>query len=217
MNAQPLSTPAARFRQFARAVSALLVERMRGAGEPLALFLVWEFLDRLARRVEILSARLAAGEIVFPVPRDPPDNVDAPDAPDPADWPREKLPCRKGWLVQEFSDFGRFGDQLVQILLEPEMQALLANAPQLKPSFRRLARMLGVECPPVTATVRSPIGSPGWPTLDELRALTGPDPADDPPRAKPAYPESWYTDRRWNGWTIAELLEWVHGEIARTA
>lgn len=117
--------------------------------ETIALFMVWECVSQLQQRIEQISARFARGEILVPWPRD---GGDIPvDGPEPADWAGDPFPRQMGWLVRQSPEFAGYGQELLRLLEDPEMLALLKAAPQLKPSFRRLLRLLDVTCPPALA------------------------------------------------------------------
>ena len=144
------------------------------------------FVDKALRRirrfgnhVNRILAALQAGTYRAPKPRgarkspDPstatPTEAPAETAPAP---PPERLPRRRGWLVQAMA--GRYhGGQFEHLLTDPELIAAIQAAPALARSLRGLCHMLGI---PVPELIRLP---------ERPRKPRAPKPPK-PPREKPA-------------------------------
>ena len=112
--------------------------------------LLWSYLKRLARRFDSLALRRRA-----PVPR-----PRSPRAVSTQPPPARRLPQGFAWLRLFGPEMGALGSQLRHLLAEPEMTALLEEAPQAGRLLRPLCRMLGIgpgpDVPPalVPPTVR---------------------------------------------------------------
>ena len=111
----------------------------------------------IIRRVQTLPHRLRAiieslrdGTYRPPAPRGPRGPNGKPRPPTLA-WP-QRMPNHHAWLVRMSRPFFAHGSYLEQFLRDPEMQALIQAAPQLRRLFRPICRMLGVtvlkELPP---------------------------------------------------------------------
>ncbi len=138
-------TPAARFARLIAALCEAVAARASGPARPgLAgplVILIWTRLRRMARRVERIAARLAAGPL--PPPRRrlaTPRRTAAP--------PYQRLPRGRAWLVR-LAPAAAFGAGQLQALLDdPAVQTLTEAAPQIGRTLRPLCRMLGVSLPP---------------------------------------------------------------------
>jgi hypothetical protein len=117
--------------------------------------LMWRRLRQLNARFLSVLARFRAGTL--PKPATPPPPGDARRGPPPADPPSgsqpshgprpHDLPRRIGWAFRKIS-WARFRrDELQDLLDDPEMAILVADAPQLGRTLRPLCRMLGVTPP----------------------------------------------------------------------
>ncbi len=113
------------------------------------LLILWNRLSRLVARFAAIAARQRAGTLRKPSgkPRRPRTTPATPP-------PRDKLPRERGWLVRRAIESVPYGNYLQLLLEEPEMQALIEQAPQLRRILRPLWRMLRLEPPP--AILRSP-------------------------------------------------------------
>ena len=103
----------------------------------------------IIRRVQTLPHRLRAiiealrdGTYRPPAPRGPRGPNSKPRPPTLA-WP-QRMPNHHAWLVRMSRPFFAHGSYLEQFLRDPEMQALIQAAPQLRRLFRPICRMLGV-------------------------------------------------------------------------
>lgn len=170
--------------------------------EMIALFRVWELVSRLQKRIERISARIAQGDYLGPWPRA--GGFARNHGHGAPYWTREPFPRHAGWLVRRSPDFAQHGEALLRMLAEPEMLALLKAAPELKPGFRRLLRLLGATCPPAVARPAQPPikampASPtdqAVPTFEDLVEIS---------RGLLGLPETWAEEDCVN-WTP---LEWV--------
>ena len=162
---------------FAGIIAGLCRAIAVGAGRnPLAaplMLLLWPRLNRLARRVTRLAARVAAGTAA---PRRP--AAPRPPAARPRP-PYRRLPRRFAWLVRLVPEAASAGSQLSYLLATEEMAALLAAAPQAGRLLRPLCRTLGVRPPPALAP--KPRAAPP-PAAPRRAAAPRPSPA---PRAAP--------------------------------
>ncbi len=122
--------------------------RERTTFAPLLLIL-WNRLSRLLARFAAVAARHQAGTLRKPSgkPRRPRTTPATPP-------PRDKLPRERGWLLKRAIESVPYGNYLQLLLEEPEMQALIEQAPQLRRVLCPLWRMLRLEPPP--AILRSP-------------------------------------------------------------
>ncbi|HEX3348408.1 MAG TPA: hypothetical protein VHS58_09960 [Acetobacteraceae bacterium] len=143
-----------RFAWIMRALRDAVAARHRFIPQAL-LFLIHARLGGIAQRFAATAAKVQAGTLRPPRPRATPRKPSARQ-------PYERLPRRFGWLVALVpGDAVGFGLNLVQLLGEPEMQALLKAAPQLSRILRPLCRMLAAQpspdlLPPPPPRVRKP-------------------------------------------------------------
>jgi hypothetical protein len=147
---------------------------------PPLMLLIDRRLSRMARIFAATAARFQAGTLRPPRPRAPRPEP-APQAPPRP--PYERLPGGFGWLNTQVPGYAPYvGDMALRLLAEPEMQALLAAAPQLGRILRPLCRMSGVRpapglIPPPPARPRRPRAArPAKP----VRATAAPDSAPPP-------------------------------------
>ncbi|HEX3347032.1 MAG TPA: hypothetical protein VHS58_02890 [Acetobacteraceae bacterium] len=138
--------PAGRFAWIMRALREAVAARHRFIPQPL-LFLIHARLGGIAQRFASIAAKVQAGTLrpprVRPALRQP-----SPRQPSPRK-PYERLPRRFAWLSPLVpGDAVGLGLNLVQLLGEPGMQALLKAAPQLTRILRPLCRMLAAEPTP---------------------------------------------------------------------
>src|SRR5689334_22628328 len=126
----PPSPPAGLSERFALIIAGLrgvVVAHMAKdrSAVPL-LFLVWTRLGRLVSRFEKLVVAVRAGRL--PAPRAPRlrDALSGP----PGLPPPVRLPSGFGWLIRLVPGSAVAGDQVVHLLADPEMAALLAEVPQ---------------------------------------------------------------------------------------
>ena len=133
------------------------------------LLILWNRLSRVIARFAAIAARQQAGTLRKPQqPRRPRGTPATPP-------PRDPLPHRRGWLRLWAPESIAYGEYLRRLLEEPEMQALIEQAPQLRRILRPLCRMLGVT---------PPILQPPAPQRPARPKPTRPRPA----RPKPARP-----------------------------
>ena len=103
---------------------------------------LWIYIGRTARRFAALHARFVAGKLTAPRPRAsrPAAERAAPTASEAPTTPRRPRVPSGPVLVQFYA--GYLSDWLLDLLADPEMQALLAASPQagrlLRPLWRRL-------------------------------------------------------------------------------
>ena len=128
------------------------------------IILIWRRLRRMASRFAALNARVRAGTL-----RAPRHRTTAPRKPRPPDRLPDRLPQHFAWLIRLVPEAAACGGQLQALLSDPEMQTLLAAAPQAGRILRPLCRMLAVQPPP---------------------ALLPPPPARPAPQAAPPTPKS---------------------------
>ena len=171
-------TPAERFACLIAALCEAVAARIDrparpGLAGPLIL-LIWTRLKRMAGRITRLAARVAAGPL--PPPRRRPARPCRTVSPQ-----CHRLPRRFAWLVRVVPAAAFGAGQLQALLAEPEMQTLIATAPQIGRTLRPLCRMLGVRLPPILQKPRP------LPTMPR-RAEAGRRPAAEPPRAQPPRP-----------------------------
>ena len=151
-------SPASRLQRLVTGLCTLLADHLPHQDDPLPGFLVWQWLQRLIRRLETLGSRLAAGPALPPLPH-------GAALPELSAWPAPRAPQSRGWLLDISAEFITHADQLRLLLDDPQIQALLEDAPDLKPSLHRLQRLLDVAgpTPPATrapATCRPATGHP---------------------------------------------------------
>jgi hypothetical protein len=120
--------------------------------------------------------------------------------------PKNPLPTQFGWLLPLLPGAGGFSQQLDRLLREPEVQALIAQAPEpMGRLLRPLCRMLAVVPPPILARPRRP-GTPR-PTSPSPPAGKGRGEGSRPAPEKPATPRHPFLKRKpsanWPGRKIA--------------
>jgi hypothetical protein len=136
--------PAGRFAWFIDRLRQSVAERGRFIPAAL-LMLIWNRLGNMARRFVAVAARVRAGTLRPPRPRPPRPAADETGGkPRP---PYERLPRRHAWLCTFVPEAGAWGAVLQQLLGEPQMRALLAEAPQLYRILRPLCWMLALDEP----------------------------------------------------------------------
>jgi hypothetical protein len=133
--------PATRLRRFIAGLCDLLGRQLPRQADPLPGFLVWQWLRRLAHRLDTLAARPPAPpRFACPAPV-------AGCRPGHASLPATAAPRRRGWLLELSPDFAGQGEALRQMLADRQIQALLQAAPRLQPALARLLRLLGTDFP----------------------------------------------------------------------
>lgn len=143
-----MNAPTSFLERLSRLVSGLsgaLAAVMARGDNPIPLFVVWRFLDRLNRRVERLVERLARGESVRPRWALTPD-LFCLDRPPPLA-PPAALPRTGHWLERQGIETEDFLQQLRELFADPAFLAFLTAAPQLWPGLHHLSRLLGAEWP----------------------------------------------------------------------
>lgn len=95
-----------------------------------------------------------------------------------------KLPRGFGWLIRLAPGVQIYGAGLADLLEDPDLPALLANAPQARQSLRAMCIMLGATVPEFLRPARS--AKPG----ETAAAAAPPDAAQAPPGAWPAGAEA---------------------------
>jgi len=138
------------------------------------IILIWQRLRRIAARFASLNARVRAGTL-----RAPRHRTAAPRKPRS----RNRLPENFAWLVRLVPEAANYGGQLQQLLSDPEMQALLAAAPEAGRILRPLCRMLAAQptpalLPPPPARRAPPVARP---TKPKAPRRAPPDLPPDPP------------------------------------
>lgn len=122
--------------------------------------ILWSRLGRLQARVAAIVARQQAGTLRKPAKasqrRTPPSSrPPSPRPPSPRlPPPCDVLPRRRGWLIRRVQECVAHGNHLQLLLEDPDTRALLEAAPQLRPLFRPLWRMLRFD--PLPEALRSP-------------------------------------------------------------
>ena len=148
MSATPCSALSARLPGIIDLLYRATAARLERPGKPgLAgpmILLICGYLGRLRARCLRLAARIEAGRATPNCPTRPRARPARPRPPQP-------LPRARGWLVRLVPEAASGGSHLRYLLAEPEMQALLAAAPQAGRLLRPLCRMLGVDPPPAIA------------------------------------------------------------------
>ena len=178
--------PAAHFARLiamlCEAVGARIESPARpGLAGPL-IILIWTRLRRLAGRVTRLAARVEAGTLTPPRNRTAAARTPLPRTP-----PRMKLPRGFAWLVRLVPASSCGAGQVQALLADPEMEALIAAAPQIGRSLRPLCHMLGVRPPPILR--RPPPASPTPPRPAEAGRPAPAEPSRaEPSRAEPPRP-----------------------------
>ena len=152
---------------------------------------LWIYIGRTARRFAALHARFVAGKLTAPRPRAsrPAAERAAPTAPTASEAPRRPRVPSGPVLVQFYA--GYLSDWLLDLLADPEMQALLAASPQagrlLRPLWRRLRGYPLPELlrpPPKPPRPKQPLASVAF---AEALPETPPDsPTQSPPGRRPA-------------------------------
>ncbi len=143
------------------------------------IILIWSRLRRMATRFTRLAARVRAGKPSVARRR--------PASSRPARPRPPRLPNRFAWLPGLVPPAAAYGSQLQYLLMDPQMAALIAAAPQAGRILRPLCRMLGVRPPPIlTANLLRPRPAPrGAPSRP---AASGPAPAPAQPPGQPSAP-----------------------------
>ena len=148
MSAPPASALSARLPGIIDLLYRATAARLERPGKPgLAgplILLICGYLGRLRARCLRLAARVEAGHAT---PRRPTRPRARPARPRPP----QRLPRARGWLVRLVPEAAGGGSQLRHLLADPEMQALLAAAPQAGRLLRPLCHILGVTPPPAIA------------------------------------------------------------------
>ena len=147
----PNSPPAARFDWIIVFLQRMLAEREREIGGPLTVA-IWSYLARARRRFAALAARVAAGTLRPPRPRTlrplppgpPPPRRPTLGTMFTAANPPPPMPRGHAWLCRLLpAHAANAGLGLAELLRDPEMQVLLARAPQFGRILRPLLRMTG--------------------------------------------------------------------------
>ena len=136
-------SPAERFAMIIQGLWEVVAAQSIGKRMPDGLIhLLWTRLRRLGQRFAKVVAQLEAGTLRPPGPLRSRPGRARPDRPPP----ELRVPNGFGWLVWRigWQAAGR-GSQLEYLLRDPEMQALLAAAPQLAAMLRPLCRMLAIK------------------------------------------------------------------------
>jgi hypothetical protein len=120
---------------------------MGGDRLPLPLIaLITDRIRRIKQRFSHVAARVQAG-LYTSRPAAP--RQKRPGQPPP---PKDPLPKTHGWLLKLVPEAVQYRGQLENLLLDPEMAALLAAAPgAMRRPLRSLCRMLGLEPPAILA------------------------------------------------------------------
>ncbi|MBV8578416.1 MAG: hypothetical protein JOZ58_25700 [Acetobacteraceae bacterium] len=151
--------------------------------------LAWVGLERLCGQLARLAAAFRAGRLPYrrtgPRVRIKPARrrrgkrwrYESEDPPIP-----DRLPARFGWLIEAAPETAAFVDQVQQWLEEPELAALVAEAPQADRLVGSLCRMLGIRLKPMEAPAPSPqdAASSTNPIDAEWAALCDLPPPDSP-------------------------------------
>ena len=202
-----------------RVVAERAVERYRAGDRAttLLLNLVYARLGRLFQRFALLVAAIKAGRLpAAPASRrraDPDSRSSpgsSPGAGSPASPEKLRLPGGFGWLLRLVPGHWTtgYGAQLQHWLADPEVVALLKEAPQAGRILRPLLRMLRIELPPELRLPRR-----------ERRAAPPAAPAVSdalPPEAAPASPSGTRPEARPRPWPASpELARLSDEELAR--
>ncbi len=144
---EPAATPAARLSR----IIALLAQKLSSLGasypggllDHVRIALILSRILPIAHRVEAIARHLARGTLRRPPTRNPRPTPAKP-RPPLLRWPL-RLKCGHGWLSRmDPVQLGPYGTYLATLLREPDMQALIAAAPQIRRILRPLCRMLAV-------------------------------------------------------------------------
>jgi hypothetical protein len=152
MHPPPLRPAPERFAEILYLLS-WAVAKQAGWGLSLQLIaLIGSRITRIKQRFAALAARLAAGTYrprpPAAAPRRPPANPAKPPPPNP-------LPNRPGWLLPLEKSAVAHREHLERLFADPEMVALLAQAPEaMARVLRPLCRMLRLDLPPVLAAIK---------------------------------------------------------------
>jgi hypothetical protein len=180
-----LPLPAIRFNALIAELCRVLNAhgRTRFIEQPV-LLLIWNRITRMARLFAGLAERVRAGTLAAVAPARSRDA--APGQADAADQPRVRppgeLPRHFRWLVNLVPETEALGGELCWLLQRPEVEELIAEAPQAGRILRPLCRMLGVE-PPSGLRLPQRVGvqGPTDPSVTEpaMTEPARPQPADD--------------------------------------
>ena len=166
--------PAARLRRFIASLCELLAGHMPRQPDPAPAFLVWQWLHRIAQRLDRLHTCLPGLQTLMPAPRQPDIQLWLPPFPS---MPGIRPPQSRGWLAELSPAFAGQGEYLCQLLDDPQINALLQAEPRLHASLRRLLHLLDTKSSqlsyparsdPAPPTARPPIPQP--PILRPWRA-----------------------------------------------
>jgi hypothetical protein len=120
--------------------------------------LLWRRFRHMKARFASIMARFHAGTL--PKAGSPPTPCSSPrraTTPRPAAAvPPLVLPRRKGWVLETINGTMIPGYELEKMVEDPELEALVADAPQLGRVLRPLCRMLAVKLPPWLRLPRRP-------------------------------------------------------------
>ena len=167
-----------------RVVAAQIAGR-RLAG-PL-IILICSRLRRIGTRCAAIATRLRTGRLrrraaPRPRPAPPAARPQRPHRPGP-------LPQGFAWLLRLVPETAGGASQLRHLLAQPDMEALIAAAPQAGRPLRSLCRMLGVRPPPGLKPARSaPPAAPDPPTANPPAPAAAPLATPPPSRASPPQP-----------------------------
>jgi hypothetical protein len=191
----PPLVPAERFASILRWLSGA-VAAMSG-GDRLSYALIGLIVGRILgikRRFARLAARIAAGTYAprhCSTPRRPPT--------DPRPRQTTPLPRKRGWLLPLVPETVVFRCQLENLLVDPEMVALLTAAPaSLGRPIRSLCWMLRLQPPDIL----TPPPRPGKPRDSKPRAAPEPSPPPRPPLQMPSW---WVEPPRRTRWSFGRL------------
>ena len=157
-------------------IVAAYIATDRTAGELITL--IWTRLRRRGLRFAALLARFRAGTLPTPRPPRPRTRRAPADRP-----PYVRLPRTPGWLLGVMGPAGvaAYGVDLRQLLEDPEMQALLAAAPQAARLLRPLLTALSIDpLPEILRPPPKPTAPPAEPA-EPVPAATGQAPPQHPP------------------------------------
>ena len=195
MSQPPVRTAPERFAAILFSL-AWAVAQQTGWGLSLRLIaLITTRLNRIKHRFAALAARLAAGTYKprrpsKAAPRKQPESPEKKPAP-----PKDPLPNTPGWLLPLEKSASAHRSQLQLLFQDPEMRALLSQAPEaMRKVLRPLCRMLAMDLPPVLVKPRT--------TPPRKR------PARPAAPARPPSPPPWLAPKRP---LPALTLEWVAG------
>ena len=135
------STPLAlAFADIIRGICAIIGHHAQRAGSMAPqLGFVHYFLFRTVYRLDQLVKRWRAGTLPKPRPSRAGKTRAA--------RPRLALPGRRGWLIHHAQPTAQYRMQVEMFLADPELQALVAAAPQAGRLFRPLCRLLLIDLP----------------------------------------------------------------------